>query len=119
VKTITTIEITDEVEDAATQALADEAMRVHALPEDEQFETDNIFAEAQMGTDPLWISGRADLIAQRALTAALPLIEKQAREQCAAEIEAVASQYRIDHDGDTWNRADQYMHAARIVREGK
>lgn len=57
-------------------------------------------------------------IVDRILTAALPIIEKQVREQCAAEIEV--HMRRHDHSQVGFSAVgDAYAHAARIVREGE
>lgn len=74
--------------DAGRKALEAEALRVGKLPEKQRYETDRIHPEGQIGTDPLWISGRVDLIAQQVLKAARPHIEADLRQKIAAEIKA-------------------------------
>lgn len=102
-----TIEITDEMRkvagDAVHDHLYDKPAPDYASPTGDDFQD----------------------IGLAALTAALPIIEKAVREQCAAEIDTFAEVFRVDakeHFGRIGASSETYLNAlidaARIVREG-
>lgn len=102
-KTITTIEITDEM----VEAVGQEVYGDNWEPRHDHIKT--------------WQARNV----HAALTAVLPIIERQMREQCAAEIEAVMKEEapgKVHNDPAIYMRNIGFQrglkYAARIVQEG-
>lgn len=105
-KTITTIEITDEMVEQMKDALAE------------------LFNQRLGPEDAPYIPSDFNGLAEDELTAVLPIIEKQMREQCADEIEAVMIEEapgKVHNDPVIYMRNIGFQrglkYAARIVRE--